>query len=91
MTRIIYLKKEDGTLTNKYPMLLGTNFIKVVIDPSNLITAIYDQSDEVLGHFTSTNLLALKMRTKRELRSLGVQFTDEVRHKKVVGENTNAT
>lgn len=83
MTRLRFTQCEGVLLTNK--MLAGKNMVEVMImqGQGNSQNALFyrDGSIDAFKKITKDNLAGLKKLVKKELKSLGVQFNDEVRPK----------
>lgn len=79
MTRIRYTKG-NNTLTSNGLMLLGTRPVIVQLNTEALTMKImYADNSELVLLKRAPSLPTLKMKTKRILRELGVQFDNEIR------------
>lgn len=78
MVRIRY-KNESGFLKSK-PIIAGTEVVTVTIDVNNKRVDINTSEKNVFYGYAET-LSKLKILAKKELKSLGVVFGDEVRNR----------
>lgn len=84
MTRIRYNKNEQGLLVSA-PILAGTQLVQVELDVQNTRFRVLDAtSGQPLHDETASSEQTLKIAAKRQLRSMGASFNDEVRNKQVV-------
>lgn len=80
MTRIRYIKK-DGLLISVKPILCNNRFITVTIDTEKMRYKLTDAtSNEVVAHGVGADTASMKRNAKRDLRSIGATFLDEVRN-----------
>ena len=81
MTRLRFNRCEGVLLTNK--IVAGKNMLEVMImaGPGNSQNALFykDGSIDAFKKITDNNLTKLKKLVKKELKTLGVKFEDEVR------------
>ena len=80
MTRITYKTQENGTLINKYPILMDTQFIGIEIHPLNTMAYVFNNGGEVMNQLTASTLPLLKIKIKKYLKDSGVKFGDEIRN-----------
>ena len=79
MTRIRY-NRNGNTLVSKNLMLLGPRPVTVILNTETLTMRIeYTDNSELVLVKRAPSLPTLKMKTKRLLRELGVQFDSEIR------------
>ena len=69
---------ESGLLISK-PILAVHDMVTVSLNPSTMTMTVANSSNEVVRSGTSKTLAGLKMLAKKELKSLGVVFSDEIR------------
>lgn len=81
MTRIRYERYGDK-LVNKEHIMLGKDLIQVTLD---LVLYQYEiktvDGGRIVATGNATSSAYLKMKVKKLLRELGVQFNDEIRNK----------
>lgn len=79
-TRIRYVKDLSGNLTTKDPLLIAGDLLKVTLVPSELRYVIVNSTNGQLVHTdNAVSLQMLKIKVKKELRSRGAVFNDEIR------------
>jgi hypothetical protein len=79
MTRIRYTNVE-GVLISK-PVIAGTEVLTVFIDLNNLTMDIRSANNQTVTNGNAATVAKLKGMAKKELKSLGVIFNDEVRRR----------
>lgn len=80
MTRIRY-DRYANKLVNKEPVLLGTELIQVTLDLGTLTYEIKTiDTNRIVATGDATSAAYLKMKVKKLLRQLGVNFNDEIRN-----------
>jgi hypothetical protein len=82
MTRVRY-KNVNGVLVSN-EILMGTNLVRVELNPETLYYNIADAKTTYYNG-NASNLQSLKRSAKQALKELGVNFKDEIRakHKKL--------
>jgi hypothetical protein len=93
MTRIRYIKKET-TLVSTKPILCNNRFVTVTLDLDTMKYKLTDSTtNEVITQGVGADTATLKRNAKKDLRSIGATFLDEVRNthgeRKLVIEATN--
>lgn len=79
-TRIRYVKDSNGNLVTKSPLLVGGDLLTVTLMPSSLGYAITNANNgQVVTSDTAVSMQMLKIKVKKELKSRGAVFNDEVR------------
>ncbi len=89
MTRIRY-KKEGSVYTSTKAILAGSEMVVVNIIPSQETFTIATLEDgRVLTSGKAKNFVQLKIKAKKALKDMGVQFSDETRDRssEVIDEN----
>lgn len=80
LTRIRYVKKEDGKLRTKNDIIIADLFYSAVIDPVDCSYEIDTPNGVVKG--TATSLHYSKLKIKKYFSSLGGRFKKESRAKR---------
>jgi hypothetical protein len=79
-TRIRYVKNSEGNLVTKAPILVGGDLLTVTLVPSQLGYVITNANNgELVAQDDAISMQMLKIKVKKELRSRGAVFNDEVR------------
>ena len=79
-TRIRYVKNSEGNLVTKAPILVGGDLVTVTLVPSQLGYVITNANNgELVAQDGAVSMQMLKIKVKKELRSRGAVFNDEVR------------
>ena len=79
-TRIRYVKNSEGNLVTKSPLLVGGDLLTVTLVPSQLGYVITNANNgQLVTQDTAISMQMLKIKVKKELRSRGAVFNDEVR------------
>jgi hypothetical protein len=79
-TRIRYVKDSEGRLVSKSPIVVGGDMLVITIAPDKLLYTITEaNSGKVVCSSNATSMQMLKINVKKELRSRGAVFNDEVR------------
>lgn len=79
-TRIRYVKDSNGNLVTKSPLLVGGDLLTVTLVPTDLTYLITNAtSGRLITKDSAISMQMLKIRVKKELRSRGAVFNDEVR------------
>lgn len=79
-TRIRYIKDTNGNLITKNPLLVAGDLIAVTLVPDKLQFTITNANNgQLIASDTAVSMQMLKIRVKKELRSRGAVFNDEVR------------
>ena len=79
-TRIRYNKNSDGSLVTRSPVIVGADAVNVLLIPSELSYLITDATNgTTIAKGNAISMQMLKIRVKKELRSRGAVFNDEVR------------
>jgi hypothetical protein len=79
-TRIRYVKNSDGNLVTKSPLLVAGDLVTITIMPNDLGYVITDANNgQVIASDKAVSMQMLKIKVKKELRSRGAVFNDEVR------------
>jgi hypothetical protein len=79
-TRIRYVKDVSGNLITKNPLLVAGDLITVTLVPDKLQFTITNANNgQLIASDTAVSMQMLKIRVKKELRSRGAVFNDEVR------------
>lgn len=81
MTRIRYVNRE-GVLVSK-SMVAGSEAVVVTINTLTRTMTLDTVSGKNLFSATSTSVAKLKNLAKKELKNIGVVFSDEVRNRNV--------
>jgi|LakMenEpi03Aug12_release.lakeMendotaPanAssembly.Ray.scaffolds.fasta_scaffold313938_1 hypothetical protein len=85
-TRIRYVKDANGNLITKNPLLVAGDLIAVTLVPDKLQFTITNANNgQLIASDTAVSMQMLKIRVKKELRSRGAVFNDEVRTRGQVG------
>ena len=79
-TRIRYVKNTDGNLVTKSPVLVGGDLLTVTLVPGELSYVITNANNgQLVTRDGAISMQMLKIKVKKELRSRGAVFNDEVR------------
>jgi hypothetical protein len=79
-TRIRYVKNSEGNLVTKTPVLVGGDLLTVTLLPSQLGYIITNANNgQLVTQDAAVSMQMLKIKVKKELRSRGAVFNDEVR------------
>lgn len=79
-TRIRYVKNSEGNLVTKSPILVGGDLLTVTLVPSKLDFIITNANNgQLVAQDAAISMQMLKIKVKKELRSRGAVFNDEVR------------
>lgn len=79
-TRIRYVKNSEGNLVTKSPILVGGDLLTVTLIPSKLDFIITNANNgQLVAQDVAISMQMLKIKVKKELRSRGAVFNDEVR------------
>ena len=79
-TRIRYVKDSEGKLISKSPVVVGGDLLVITITPDKLQYTITEaNSGRVVCSNDAVSMQMLKISVKKELRSRGAVFNDEVR------------
>ena len=79
-TRIRYVKNSEGNLVTKAPILVGGDLLTVTLVPSQIGYVITNANNgELVAQDAAISMQMLKIKVKKELRSRGAVFNDEVR------------
>lgn len=79
-TRIRYVKNSEGNLVTKSPILVGGDLVTVTLVPSQLGYIITNANNgQLVAQDAAISMQMLKIKVKKELRSRGAVFNDEVR------------
>jgi hypothetical protein len=79
-TRIRYVKNSEGNLVTKSPILVGGDLVTVTLVPSQLGYIITNANNgQLVAQDAAISMQMLKIKVKKELRSRGAVFSDEVR------------
>lgn len=79
-TRIRYVKNSDGNLVTKSPVLVGGDLLTVTLVPGELSYVITNANNgQLVTQDAAISMQMLKIKVKKELRSRGAVFNDEVR------------
>jgi hypothetical protein len=79
-TRIRYVKDANGNLITKNPLLVAGDLITVTLVPDKLQFTITNANNgQLIASDSAVSMQMLKIRVKKELRSRGAVFNDEVR------------
>lgn len=79
-TRIRYVKDVNGNLITKSPLLVAGELVAVTLVPSSLQFTITNANNgQLIASDSAVSMQMLKIRVKKELRSRGAVFNDEVR------------
>ena len=79
-TRIRYVKDVNGNLVTKNPLLVAGDLIAVTLVPDKLQFTITNANNgQLIASDSAVSMQMLKIRVKKELRSRGAVFNDEVR------------
>lgn len=79
-TRIRYVKNSEGNLVTKSPILVGGDLVTITLVPSQLGYIITNANNgQLVAQDAAISMQMLKIKVKKELRSRGAVFNDEVR------------
>lgn len=79
-TRIRYVKDSSGNLVTKSPLLVGGDLLTVTLVPNELAYVITNANNgQLITQDSAVSMQMLKIKVKKELRSRGAVFNDEVR------------
>ena len=79
-TRIRYVKDNNGNLVTKAPLLVGGDLLTVTLVPGELSYVITNANNgQLVTQDGAISMQMLKIKVKKELRSRGAVFNDEVR------------
>lgn len=79
-TRIRYVKDVNGNLVTKNPLLVAGELVTVTLVPNALQFTITNANNgQLIASDMAVSMQMLKIRVKKELRSRGAVFNDEVR------------
>lgn len=84
-TRIRYFDQGDNKFTS-HPLLSTTlnTMLTVELYPQILVGIIVNSENEAVSTLSAKDVITLKTKVKKELISLGVSFSKELRKNKVV-------
>ena len=91
MTRIRYFKN-DHLIQTVRPILCNNRFVSVTLDTETMRYKLVDVvSKEVLVNGVGVDANTMKRNAKRDLRSIGATFSDEVRkeRKLIIGSENS--
>lgn len=84
-TRIRYVKDASGNLVTKAPLLVGGDLLTVTLVPSDLSYVITNANNgQLVSQDAAVSMQMLKIKVKKELRSRGAVFNDEVRNRETL-------
>jgi hypothetical protein len=87
ITRIRYNKDESGNLVTRAPLLVAGELLTVTLQPDTLTYLITNASNgQLVATDKAKSVQMLKINVKKQLRSRGAIFNDEVRSR---GTDTN--
>jgi hypothetical protein len=79
-TRIRYVKNTEGNLVTKAPLLVAGDLLTVTLVPGELSYVITNANNgQLVTQDAAISMQMLKIKVKKELRSRGAVFNDEVR------------
>ena len=79
-TRIRYVKDSSGNFVTKSPLLVGGDLLTVTLVPNELAYVITNANNgQLITQDSAVSMQMLKIKVKKELRSRGAVFNDEVR------------
>jgi ABC-type oligopeptide transport system substrate-binding subunit len=80
ITRIRYTKDQNNNLVTRTPLLLAGELVNITLSPEHLSYVITNANDgRVVATDTAKSMQMLKINVKKQLRSRGAVFNDEVR------------
>lgn len=89
ITRIRYFKDDSGNFVTKAPLLVAGDLLTVTLVPEKLQYLITDANNgQLVSSDSAVSMQMLKINVKRDLRSRGALFNDEVRTKEPPTEET---
>ncbi len=84
ITRIRYVKDSSGNLVTKSPILVGGDLLTVTLVPDKLEYVITNANNgQLVSANSAISMQMLKINVKRDLRSRGAVFNDEVRAREI--------
>jgi len=84
-TRIRYVKDSSGNLVTKAPLLVGGDLLTITLVPNELSYLITNANNgQLVTQDNAVSMQMLKIKVKKELRSRGAVFNDEVRSRETI-------
>ena len=84
ITRIRYVKDSSGNLVTKSPILVGGDLLTVTLVPDKLEYVITNANNgQLVSANSAISMQMLKINVKRDHRSRGAVFNDEVRAREI--------
>lgn len=90
ITRIRYNKDSNGNLVTRSPLLVAGELITVTLQPNTLTYLITNATNgQLIASDVATSMQMLKINVKKQLRSRGAVFNDEVRNRSTTSDQTS--
>lgn len=89
-TRIRYVTDNNNNLVSKEPLLVAGELLTVTLVPSSLSYVITNSANgQLVTEGNAVSMQMLKITVKKDLRSRGAVFGDEVRNKSSKEKNNS--